>query len=127
MLNAGSQARDHRMRYRRTSRLRRVGKWAGLAVCVLFVGLVPKYGRLLDFDHGIVFPKNRLIDAFFLNASFSLWIGFVIAAFATAILWRRDRRPRRGHCPRCGYNLTGAEHEKCPECGAGVEASARRP
>ena len=104
----------------RPSRFRRVAKWVGLGICVLFVGLVPKYGRLLDFDHGIVFPTNRLIDAFFLDASFSLWIGFVIAAFATAILWRGDRRIPLGHCPHCGYDLTGNESGVCPECATPV-------
>ena len=53
-------------------------------------------------------------------------MALVAAGLPTAILWRRDRRPRKDHCPHCGYNLTGAEHEKCPECGLSTcEGQAR--
>lgn len=31
---------------------------------------------------------------------------------------RRFIRRRRDRCPRCGYDLSGADHERCPECGA---------
>ncbi len=50
-------------------------------------------------------------------------LSFVFTALAipTAILWRRDRRFRQGHCQQCGYNLTGNESGKCPECGTEVE------
>ncbi len=30
---------------------------------------------------------------------------------------RRLIRRKRGHCINCGYDLRGAEHEVCPECG----------
>ncbi len=50
-------------------------------------------------------------------------VGQVIAAnlpFAVvlAVAARHPRRCRKpGHCPRCGYNLTGNITGRCPECG----------
>ncbi|MCP4250685.1 MAG: hypothetical protein GY778_26895 [bacterium] len=38
--------------------------------------------------------------------------GVVVAA----LIARRRRYPR-GHCQRCGYDLTGNESGRCPECG----------
>ncbi len=56
-----------------------------------------------------------------------IWSGFAInTVFYAAILWmlwlspfvvRRFIRRRRGRCIKCGYDLRGAEHEACPECG----------
>ncbi len=60
-----------------------------------------------------------------------IWPGFAInSVFYAAILWlltlgpftaRRFIRRRRGLCIKCGYDLRGAEHEVCPECGAGCD------
>ena len=57
-----------------------------------------------------------------------IWPGFAInTIFYAAILWmlwlspfvvRRVIRRKRGHCIKCGYDLRGAEHEVCPECGS---------
>ena len=57
-----------------------------------------------------------------------IWSGFAVnTIFYGAILWllipgsfalRRHIRRKRGHCLKCGYDLRGAEHEVCPECGA---------
>ncbi len=56
-----------------------------------------------------------------------LWPGFAInTTFYAAILWmpitpfvlRRHIRRKRGRCIKCGYDLSGAEHDACPECGA---------
>ena len=57
-----------------------------------------------------------------------IWPGFAInTIFYGAILWllilgpvalRRHIRHKHGHCVNCGYDLRGAEHEACPECGA---------
>ena len=59
-----------------------------------------------------------------------IWPGFIInTAFYTAILWllnpgpfafRRHIRCKRGHCIKCGYDLSHADHAACPECGAGA-------
>ncbi len=56
-----------------------------------------------------------------------IWPGFAInTIFYAAILWlltlgpftvRRMIRRKRGLCIKCGYDLRGAEHEDCPECG----------
>ncbi len=59
-----------------------------------------------------------------------LWPGFAVnTAFYAAIVWllsllpftvRRLVRRKRGRCINCGYDLRGAEHEVCPECGVEV-------
>ncbi len=60
-----------------------------------------------------------------------LWPGFAInTIFCAAILRlltlgpstaRRMIRRKRGHCIKCGYDLSHAAHEVCPECGAGAK------
>lgn len=45
------------------------------------------------------------------------WLMLLLTAFPTAILWYRDRRPPKGHCQCCGYNLKGNVSGQCPECG----------
>jgi hypothetical protein len=44
----------------------------------------------------------------------------LLAAVPTALLWYVDRRFPRGHCRRCGYDLTGNVSGVCPECGEKV-------
>jgi len=51
------------------------------------------------------------------GARVPLWIPFLLAAIPTVWLWRRDRRPPKGSCQACGYNLTGNTSRVCPECG----------
>jgi len=46
-----------------------------------------------------------------------IWMLFLPAGCFTVWLWRRDRRPPKGHCQACGYNLTGNTSGICPECG----------
>jgi hypothetical protein len=52
---------------------------------------------------------------------FPFWGMLILAALPTAIVWCRDRRPPKGHCCKCGYNLTGNTSGTCPECGELVE------
>jgi hypothetical protein len=49
-----------------------------------------------------------------------LWILLLIIALPTALLWYRDRRPPKGCCQGCGYNLRGNVSGICPECGESV-------
>ncbi|GMU24134.1 MAG: hypothetical protein AMXMBFR13_42110 [Phycisphaerae bacterium] len=52
-----------------------------------------------------------------------LWIAFLLVALPTAVLWWRDRRFPPGHCPQCGYNLTGNTSAVCSECGSPAPAA----
>jgi len=59
-----------------------------------------------------------------------IWPGFAVNTLLyTVILWlflcgpfelRRIIRRKRGQCIKCGYDLRGAEHEQCPECGTTI-------
>ncbi len=59
-----------------------------------------------------------------------IWSGFfsntLFYAAILSLLWsspfvvRRLIRRKRGLCIKCGYDLRGAEHEVCPECGRRV-------
>ena len=56
-----------------------------------------------------------------------VYFGFVInTVFYAVLVWcvtfgpftaRRFIRHKRGRCINCGYDLRGAEHDRCPECG----------
>ncbi len=53
------------------------------------------------------------------------WLPFILVALPTTFMFYRDRkRIPPGHCKTCGYNLMGAEHERCPECGETCEDGA---
>jgi hypothetical protein len=47
-------------------------------------------------------------------------VGLVVIGIVLANLvhTRRRRMLRFGRCPACGYDLSGTDHERCPECGA---------
>ena len=78
---------------------------------------------------GFGFTNDRWDDgvSFDRSASIPTWLLLTTAVAVTALparaLWRARKRAtsdRRGLCRACGYDLRGADHERCPECGASV-------
>ena len=53
-----------------------------------------------------------------------LWIPLLFLACVTGWPLRR-RRNLPGHCPHCGYSLTGNVSGVCPECGTSIADSDR--
>lgn len=68
---------------------------------------------------GYVFDRFNLPREMFIPASMILWL---VPLFLLHLVDRRRRRPRHpaGHCPTCGYNLTGNTTGRCPECGTSL-------
>jgi len=57
-------------------------------------------------------PLGLLVD--------TLVMGGLVFCFGAMRRWAlRKRRRIRGHCEKCGYDLTGVAASVCPECGAG--------
>ena len=77
-----------------------------------FAGLMP---RLL--------PLYPALPGFLVNTLlYALTLGLLWALPVSLI--RRRRRRLRGCCAKCGYDLRGAPHERCPECGAAIAVTS---
>ena len=61
----------------------------------------------------IPIPLGFVVNTLF----YAAFIGLSIAGRSAG---RRVIRRKRGHCIKCGYDLSHAEHEVCPECGVEV-------
>jgi len=58
------------------------------------------------------------------SQDFPLWPILVATATLPSIwLVKSFRRPKREHCPKCSYSLTGNTSGVCPECGSKISAS----
>ncbi len=113
------------IRIRRPPSFLGIAKWVGLGVCL---AVLAAWGSAIG-------DARKLSGGGFTSGS-SMWIlaaalislkyFFLLIVFGipTAILWLRDPQPKEDHCPACGHDLAGADHEKCPECGMGVSARA---
>ena len=145
------------------TRIRRVAKWTGVAVCGVLVMAWIGTGRWLlcynyvrrdgtgvsvQLGHGAValvrtdasghFPLGvvRFRDRYWhtlwlpdrrsvgrsIHLVCPMWMLLLPVTIPTAYLFYRDRRPPRGHCQGCGYNLTGNVTGVCPECGCAVSS-----
>lgn len=73
-------------------------------------------------------PCSLRIDRFTLVTAVAvpLWMPLILVLTPTIGLCWRDRRVPAGHCPSCGYNLTGNVTGRCPECGKPIAPGARR-
>ena len=99
-------------------RRRAVGKsaaWVLIIVWIVIITLV--VARIVNGPGGGAIP-------------FPAAVGLLLAALAAllahawysydrprAMLHRQIDRMNHGHCPECGYDLTGNESGVCPECG----------
>jgi len=77
-------------------------------------------GWTTQMSDGTVYSKRLLglrpiCRGFALNSVFYALL--LAALFYPPRVIRRALRARRGLCTTCGYDLRGATHERCPECG----------
>ncbi len=148
----------------RLSRVRRIAKWTGVVVCVVFAaewavnsGYAVHYARGgfamfvgggqtriyytttdkhkyapgFAFREGLTNTRRLLLPEFHQYPADSvtfvdcpLWLPSLLVALPTAYLFYRDRRPPRGHCQGCGYDLKGNVSGVCPECGKELEPAS---
>lgn len=94
--------------------------------------IVPSYGWWVSIPHfDLMFANTEHRDWFSNHVAYMAilnrdvyfrlliipWAPLALSLVACIIFWCRSRRPQRGHCPKCGYNLTGNLSGICPECG----------
>lgn len=91
--------------------------------------LPPEYGTGF-WTWGDQYPEGRLkwwVDTHMIadgtgrqltGAEIPIWFFSLMTGLASTWLFWRDRRKQPGLCINCGYDLRGADHAVCPECGA---------
>lgn len=82
------------------------------------IGLVDGSGGAFEWSRWECVPFGHRAGM----VAFPAWAPLVIGTAACVAL--RVCRPRLppGHCKRCGYNLSGAVSDRCPECGEAFAA-----
>jgi len=68
------------------------------------------------------FAMHALVSGGTVVVTFILHCVVVMKVVATARVARTQAVPT---CPRCGYNLTGLEQDRCPECGTSFLCEVR--
>jgi len=80
---------------------------------------LPGIDEGMSFDVTLPGPETMTVSVRYITRStfLPLWVPALTFVIPTVLLWYRDRRPPKGHCQNCGYNLTGNVTGVCPECG----------
>ena len=93
---------------------------------------IPSGGTLLNrLGFGYANPtasdERKRLDLLWIPPWFVVLACAIVTAIPGRYLYRERRRGlrrRRSQCSTCGYDLRGAAHERCPECGTNVPAGA---
>lgn len=101
-----------------------MARW-GWRMCLWLVGISSGTGCLWWVYRRLHPPVYHTPDEFYADAAAvaavaSAAAGVLSGAIGGLVAELIKRVPRPGHCPRCGYNLTGNLSGVCPECGTPV-------
>ena len=77
--------------------------------------------RIMAHDHNLSHWNSWSGRPHLVYVEFPLYAPFLAVAIPTLLVWRFVPKFPRGHCRRCGYNLTGLTEARCPECGTGFD------
>jgi hypothetical protein len=76
---------------------------------------------------GASFPRDAAHHGWSVWLRTPTWLAFTVLVTTpvvrVAVLVRKRRRPRIGHCAACGYDLR-ATPDRCPECGNAAVSQA---
>src|SRR5262249_648216 len=71
------------------------------------------WGRAPTYHVARAWPRR---DVFWRDVTLPFWLIVPLCGLCLFAAWPRRRVYPRGRCATCGYNLTGNESGKCPEC-----------
>jgi tRNA(Ile2) C34 agmatinyltransferase TiaS len=64
---------------------------------------------------------NWFENFIYFGAGPSIAIPMLVIVLLAIVIWQDKRRPPKGACQKCGYDLTGNASGRCPECGTTIE------
>ena len=95
------------------------GPFALISMGVLVVGIDSEFAGGIFVERNTLWWKSWNMFRIGPYAWIPLWMLFAAIGIPTLLVWRLVSKFPRGHCRRCGYNLTGLTQARCPECGEG--------
>ena len=73
---------------------------------------------------GAKYRSGQIVFFHAQDITIRFWMLVLLFGIYPAIRLIRHRRRRSGHCPTCGYSLTGNVSGTCPECGTATDRKA---